>query len=119
MTSLTKEQVEIILDEAEHAAYEAAGNMYRNNFNSKDGGMCGFAWVTITGFDGYKIKGNTKMGRTMKMAGVKQNYRRSFEVWNPSNFPVQSIDILYEGALAYSKVLKRHGFEADAGSRLD
>ena len=25
MTSLTKEQVEIILDEAEHAAYEAAG----------------------------------------------------------------------------------------------
>ena len=91
--------------------YEAAGNMYRNNFNSKDGGMCGFAWVTITGFNGYKIKGNTKMGRTMKMAGVKQNYRRSFEVWNPSNFPVQSIDILYEGALAYSKVLKRHGFE--------
>ena len=75
---------------------------------------CGFAWVNI-----YGVKGNTKIGKALKAAGVSQDYTRSFQLWNPSKYPTQNVDTLLAGARAAAEVFKRYGFEAYAGSRLD
>ena len=80
----------------------------------KDRGACGFAWVNVHG-----VKGNTKLGKMFKEAGITQDYTRSFQVWNPAQFGCQNIDTLEAGARAYAQVLTSHGFTAYAGSRLD
>mgnify|MGYP003350468303 CR=1 FL=1 len=73
-----------------------------------------FAWVNI-----YGIKGNTKLGKMLKQAGIRQDYTRTFQIWNPAKYHCQNVDTLYVGAEAYAKVLQSYGFEAYAGSRLD
>ena len=82
-------------------------------------GMCGFAWVNIYEYQGQKLKGNTKIGRALKSAGIDQNWERVFSVWNPSKFPTQNVDTLEAGARAAAGVLQKYGFVAYAGSRLD
>ena len=111
---LSQDQLQAIITEAEQAAKAAAANYFATMLGGQDGGACGFAWVNI-----YGIKGNTKMGKLLKQAGITQDYSRAFQVWNPSKFPCQNVDTLEAGARAYAKVFEKHGFEAYPGSRLD
>jgi hypothetical protein len=116
MTALnfTQNQIDAIVAEARQAAYVAADTFFRTRLNGVDQGMCGFAWVNIWG-----IKGNTKLGKMLKAAGVRQDYTRAFSVWNPSGLAVQNVDTLEAGADAAAKVFEKYGFKAYSGSRLD
>ena len=108
------EDLKTIVAEAKDAAYRAASVFEQEHFPNGGWGACGFAWVNIHG-----IKGNTKIGRRMKQAGVSQSWDKSFQIWNPSSYPTQNVDTLEAGARAAAEVFKRYGFTAYAGSRLD
>jgi hypothetical protein len=112
-------QIKQALREAEEAAYEAADHFFKTQLGGVDQFACGFAWVNIYEHNGEKIKGNTKLGRAMKAAGIKQNWQRTFEIWNPAGYRCQNVDTLEAGARAAADVLKKYGFTAYAGSRLD
>jgi hypothetical protein len=110
----TVEQVKAIVAEATMAARDAAELFFQTKLGGRDQFACGFAWVNIHG-----IKGNTKLGRVLKEAGIRQDYTKAFQLWNPSGLYVQNVDTLEAGAEACAKVLQKYGFEAYAGSRLD
>jgi hypothetical protein len=110
----TKEQIVAIVAEAKTEARVAADRFFQEKLGGKDQYSCGFAWVDILG-----IKGNTKLGRVMKEAGLRKSYTGSFQIWNPAEMGVQNIDTLEAGAEAAAKVFERYGFKAYAGSRLD
>jgi len=110
----TQEQINDIVVEAKEAARNAASKFFHERLGGRDQFACGFAWVNI-----YGVKGNTKLGKMLKAAGVKQDYTKAFSIWNPSNMPVQNVDTLAEGADAAAEVFKKYGFTAYAGSRLD
>jgi len=110
----TQEQVNEIVREAQEAARKAALDFFQTRLGGRDQYACGFAWVNI-----YKVKGNTKLGKMLKAAGVRQDYTKAFQIWNPSGMPVQNVDTLEAGAEAAAKVFTKYGFEAYAGSRLD
>ena len=114
MQVTTQEQVNAIVKEAQQAAYEAAMKFFYDRLGGRDQYACGFAWVNI-----YKVKGNTKLGKMLKAAGVKQDYTKAFSIWDPAGLPVQNIDTKEAGAEAAAKVFQKYGFEAYAGSRLD
>ena len=117
--SYTVAELKKIIDEAKAVAYMEA-DAYENKYFADGGwGACGFAWVDIFRYNDKPIKGNTKMGRALKAAGIDQNWQRTFSIWNPSKYPTQNIDTLEAGARAAAKVLERYGFTAYAGSRLD
>ncbi len=107
----TQEQVNAIVQEAMIEARKGAEQALAK-YGDRD--ACGFAWTNI-----YKIKGNTKLGKMLKAAGVRQDYTKAFQLWNPSKMPVQSVGILEAGAEAAADVFRKYGFEAYAGSRLD
>ena len=111
---MTVEKIQAIMAEAEQAAKEAAKKYFIEVLWGRDQLACGFAWVNI-----YGIKGNTKLGKMLKQAGIRQDYTRTFQIWNPAKYHCQNVDTLYVGAEAYAKVLQSYGFEAYAGSRLD
>ena len=75
---------------------------------------CGFAWANI-----YGVKGNTKLGKRMKAAGLSQDYTKAYSIWNPGAHGGQSMDVKEAGARVYAKVLGMYGFKASAGSRAD
>jgi hypothetical protein len=110
----TQEQVNTIVAEAREAAVEAARRFFQERLGGQDQYACGFAWTNI-----YGVKGNTRLGKMLKAAGVRQDYTKAFQLWNPSGMPVQNVDTLEAGAEAAAAVFKRYGFEAYAGSRLD
>ena len=110
----TVDQVKEIVAEAKAAAFLAAQKFFQEKLGGRDQYACGFAWVNI-----YGIKGNTKLGRALKEAGVRKDYTGAHQIWNPSNFGCQNIDTLEEGARAAADVFKKYGFTAYAGSRLD
>ena len=73
-------------------------------------GACGFAWVTFAG--------NTPWGRWAKAQGIaSKGYPKGLQIW-VSEFN-QSVDRKEAYAQAYAKVLREHGIEAYAQSRLD
>lgn len=109
--TLTQEQVNAIVQEAMTEARKAAETALAK-YGDRD--ACGFAWTNI-----YKVKGNTKLGKMLKAAGVRQDYTKAFQIWNPAKMGCQSVGILEEGARAAADVFRRYGFEAYAGSRLD
>ena len=109
----TVQDIKVILERAHVAAEQAAAQAYERNGNN-DWDACGFAWVNIHG-----VKGNTKLGRALKAAGVRQDYTRAFSIWNPGGYGGQSISIKEAAAQAAARVLKGYGFTAYAGSRLD
>lgn len=111
----TADQLEDILLEAQQAARNASA---QHIIAHGEGAMCGFAWVTLSRFQGKKITGNTKLGRMLKQVGVRQDYTRAFSQWC-NWYGGQSIDVKESGARAYAEVLREYGFEAYAGSRLD
>ena len=114
MVAFTQEQVNEIVAEAKTAAGQAARKFFQERLQGRDQFACGFAWVNI-----YGVKGNTKVGKMLKAAGVGQDYTRAFQLWNPSGMGVQNVDTLEAGAEAAAEVFKKYGFEAYAGSRLD
>jgi len=117
--TMTVTQIQQAIREAQEAAYEAADNKHRTVYGGVDQGACGFAWVNIYEHNGAKIKGNTRIGKAMKAAGIGQDYTRAFQIWNPSGYPVQNVDVLEAGAYAAALTLRKYGFTAYAGSRLD
>jgi len=117
--SYNVEQIKEIIAEAKSAAYEAADSYIKSRYDGRDQGACGFSWVSIYKFGDKAIKGNTKIGKTLKEAGIGQNWNRTFEIWNPSGYPCQNIDTLEAGSNAAAKVFQKYGFVAYAGSRLD
>ena len=110
----TVENLREIVALAKDAAYRAADAFENDHFPNGGWGACGFAWMNI-----YGVKGNTKIGRRLKLAGVDQSWDKSFQIWNPSGYPTQNVDTLDAGARAAAEVFKRYGFDAGAGSRLD
>jgi len=111
MQEFTQEQVNAIVFEAQSEANRAARNFLAQH---GDRDCCGFAWTNI-----YGVKGNTKLGKMLKAAGVRQDYTKAFQLWNPAKVPVQSLSVLEAGAEAAANVFRKYGFEAYAGSRLD
>ena len=109
--NFTQTQVNAIVQEAMIEARKAAEAAYAK-YGDRD--ACGFAWTNI-----YRVKGNTKLGKMLKAAGLRQDYTKAFSIWNPSNMPVQSMGILEAGAEAAADVFRKYGFEAYAGSRMD
>ena len=114
MINYDANEINMIVTRAKQAAYEAASDYLVEKLDGKDNYPCGFAWVNI-----YGIKGNTKLGRAMKQAGVKQDYTKAFQIYNPSGVSVQNVDVKEAGAEAAAKVFESFGFKAYAGSRLD
>ena len=110
----TVEQIRDIVTEAQAEAATAAEAFENKYFPNGGWGACGFAWVDIWG-----IKGNTKLGRAMKAAGIEKDYKGAHSIWNPSKYPTQNVSTLEAGAQAAAKVFKDAGFTAYAGSRLD
>ena len=117
--SYTVSELKAIITEAQSAAHAAADAFENKYFPDGGWGACGFAWVNIYKHNDVKLTGNTKLGRNLKAAGVTQDYTRTFSIWNPSKYPTQNVDTLEAGARAAADVLKRYGFTAYAGSRLD
>ena len=117
--TMQAEQILTIRMEAREAAYKAADKFFKEELGGVDQLSCGFAWMTLRLPCGGAIKGNTKLGRQLKKAGICQNYYKTFEVWNPSGYPCQNVDTLLEGARAAAAVFSNYGFKAGAGSRLD
>ena len=105
----TQEQVNKIVADALAAAKEAAKKFFQEKLGGVDQYACGFAWVNIHG-----IKGNTKLGKMLTNAGVRQDYTRAFQIWNPSGMGCQNVDTLEEGARAAAKVFQDAGFTAYA-----
>ena len=115
----TVEQIRNIVTEAQGAAAQAA-EAFENKYYPNNGwGACGFAWTNLYEHNGVKLKGNTKLGRMLKQAGIEQSWDRTFQIWNPSKYPTQNVDTLEAGARAAADVFKKYGFTAYAGSRLD
>jgi len=110
----TVDQIKTIVAEARHEAYLAADQFFKDKLGGEDKYSCGFAWVDIFG-----VKGNTKVGRAMKAAGLRKSYTGSYQIWNPANYACQNIDTLEAGAEAAARVFEKYGFRAYAGSRLD
>ena len=117
--TVTVNTLKQMIREAQEAAYEAADNFENTHFPNGGWGACGFAWVNIYEYAGAKVKGNTRIGRMLKEAGIRQDYTKSFQLWNPSGYPTQNVDTLEAGARAAADVFKKYGFTAYAGSRLD
>lgn len=116
--NITVEQIRDWLAEADEAARVAAAEAYERNGNT-DWDACGFGWCNIYRFNGKRLDGRTKIAKLLKQAGVRQDYTRAFQVWNPGGYGGQSISIKEAAARAYAQVLESKGFTAYAGSRLD
>lgn len=114
------------------AASEAARD-YVNDWTAKTGGnaygepmYCGFAWVTV--YPKFLHKGSTKLGKAertefgtvMTALGARLDYTgKAYQIYNPSGWNGQSMDVKEAGAIAAAGVLKRYGFTAYMGSRAD
>lgn len=79
-------------------------------------GLCGFAWIVIT-------PATSSFVRFLKAKGIgRKHYYGGWSVWVPSLFPDardQSVEYKEAYARAFASVLREHGIEAHAESRLD
>ena len=112
--------IDSITKQAEGAAKQAQQD-FLSKWNANTGGneygepmYCGFAWINI-----YGVKGNTKLGKRFKAAGVERSYDGSLQIYNPSGHRGQSMDVKEAGAEAAAAVFTKYGFKCYAGSRAD
>lgn len=108
--AVVNEMLEQAAEVAEAKLREIGGDRY----------ACGFAWVTIYP----EHKGNTTAGRAERkvieaMGFRKDHTGKAYEYWNPSKWGGQNVDVKEAGARAAANVLRKYGFKAYAGSRLD
>ena len=101
-------------------ARNAANKFFQEKLEGEDRYACGFAWVTVFP----EHKGNTKQGKEerkiLESLGLRKDWTgKAYEMWNPSGHNCQNIDTKEAGAVAAAAVLKKYGFEAYPGSRLD
>jgi hypothetical protein len=108
---LTLEDLKAIVLEAKTAARKAA---LAHIDQYGEHAYCGFAWVAI-----YGVKGNTRLGKLFKAAGVGQDYTKAYTIWNPSDLGTQCMSTKEAGARAAADVFTRYGFRAYMGSRAD
>ena len=94
---------------------------FLDKWNAQTGGneygepmYCGFASTKI-----YGVRGNTKLGKAFKAAGIEKDYSGAYSIWNPSGHPGQSMDAKEVGAQACAQVFKNYGFRAYMDSRAD
>jgi hypothetical protein len=108
-----------IINEMTQAAQAAAADLAQRYYDGRDGGACGFAWVSVFP----QHKGNTRLGKAeraqLKQMGLRASYEGGYQIWDPAKWPGQGVDIKEAGAVAAANVLKKYGFKAYAGSRLD
>lgn len=109
-----------IREEMLKAAKEAADKFFQEKLNGVDAYACGFAWVTIYP----EHKGNSKAGKAERVVIREMGFEldwtgKAFQMWNPSGHMCQNVDTKEAGAVAAANVLKKYGFKAYAGSRLD
>ena len=109
-----------IREEMLKAAKEAADKFFQEKLGGVDQYACGFSWVTVYP----KFKGNTKEGKAERKVlaelGLEKDWTgKAYQIWNPSGHGCQNVDTKYEGARAAAEVLKKYGFKAYAGERLD
>ena len=109
-----------ILAESKSAA-RAAVVKFLADWKAKTGGnqygepmYCGFASTKI-----YGVRGNTRLGKAFKSAGIDKDYSGAYSIWNPSEHPGQSMDAKEQGARACAEVWKRYGFRSYMESRAD
>jgi hypothetical protein len=113
----TVEDFKVIFAKAQAAATARSEQEY-NKYGTDQIGACGFAWVNILNADGKRIKGNTKLGKKLKAAGIDRDYNGIYSQWC-NWYGGQNIDIKEAGAREFARVLEGYGFKAYAGSRLD
>jgi hypothetical protein len=108
--------LDLVQDACNEAAHQArtAAKAFLQAHGDRD--CCGFAWVNVWG-----VRSNSKLGKALQAAGFRKDYTGSLQLWNPSKFPTQSLNILEAGAEAYAQVLRdKLGLEkVYAGSRMD
>ena len=109
-----------VMAKALEGAYNSAVEMLLSLYGGQDVGMCGFAWVNVKP----KHKGNTKEGKAerkvLRDMGFELDWTgKEFQYWNPSKLGVQNVDCKAKGASVAARILKEHGFDAYAQSRLD
>ena len=111
LNDYTVEEIKRIILEAKTAAQDAA---LAHIDTHGEQWYCGFAWVNI-----WDIKGNTKLGKRMKAAGLDKDYTGAYSIWNPSGLGTQCMSTKEAGASAAAQVFKDYGFKCSAGSRAD
>ena len=111
LNDYTVEDIQHIIALAKAEAYGAA-QTHIDTYGEQM--YCGFAWVNI-----WDIKGNTKLGKRMKAAGLVKDYSGAYSIWNPAGYGGQSMDVKEAGASACARVLEAYGFRAYANSRAD
>lgn len=99
--------------EAKAAAEQAAADMFAK-YGNKDAFPCGFAWVNV-----YNVKLSTKIGKEFAKEGFSKSYTKGIELWNPSGYSVQNVNVKAAGANAYAAVLRKYGIDASWSDRLD
>ena len=69
----------------------------------------------------YGVRANSKVGKALKQIGFsKEDWSKSFQLWNPGGYGGQNVDIKEAGAEAYAaKFQEITGITIYAGSRLD
>jgi hypothetical protein len=109
-----------IREEMLKEAREASTKFFQEKLGGQDQYACGFAWTTIYP----KNKGNTKAGKAERKIIAELGFEKdwtgkAYQIWNPGQYHGQNIDAKEAGAVAAANVLKKYGFSAYAGSRLD
>ena len=114
-------QTQQVLDQAKAKAVQATKD-YLNDWQLMTGGneysepfYCGFAWVDA------KVRSNSKLGKLLKEFGFKKHWSRAgvMQLWNPSNYSGQSMDVKEAGAMAYAEHLNANGINCSWGCRAD
>jgi hypothetical protein len=100
-------------------AHTVAMDLLNTRYGGKDSYACGFAWVNVYP----EHKGNTRAGKAerkvLEAIGFSKDYSGAYQYWNPSKWGGQNIDVKEAGARAAADVLRKYGFTAYSGSRLD
>ena len=98
----TKEEIQSIITQAKVEATNASQTYLDEKLGGEDTYPCGFAWVNI-----YGIKGNTKLGKAMKAAGIEKDYSGAHQIYNPGGLFVQNVDVKEAGAEAAAAVFSQ------------
>jgi len=92
-------------------AAKAAEHDYRQQHG--EGFMCGFAWI-------YFPNGRDKFVNWLKKNNIgDKHWQKGYEIWNVTKCGSQSIDLKEHSSRVFAAVLREHGIQCMAQSRLD